>query len=88
MVTESIAVRKQPWERAFFCLAGAIAIVENETGSKSILIVPWRVPRVPDHMGTGGREIKRTMSNTKTCQTKNIRQIGLKRRSFVEIYMR
>jgi hypothetical protein len=30
------AVLKQPWERAFFCLAGAIASVEHETVSKSI----------------------------------------------------
>ena len=32
-------MRKQPWERAFFCLADAIASVEHETGSKSI---PYR----------------------------------------------
>ena len=38
VVIESIccSVLKQPWEREFFCLAGAIASVEHETGSKSI----------------------------------------------------
>ena len=38
MVIESSrpAVRKQLWDRAFFCLAGAIASVEHEIGSKSI----------------------------------------------------